>query len=459
MSDMQPTALIDELAAFVAGAPEPALPKAALDAARWRILDVLGSALWGVHAGTAAAMRAVIEPQGGTPEATVLGRGRKLPALSASYLNSCASPALLDTCRFSVTHPGIVTVPAALAAAELVGASGSALMRAIVLGYEVMIRLGRAARPSDRGFVPTGVFGPLGAAAAAASLLGLNRDQCAHALALAATMGAGVLDAYAAVDGGRNQFGRACQAGLLAALLAREGALGNRRILEGGALQGTPGYLACIADGFDAARVINGLGVDYGITRVAPKIHDGCRYTNPAADAALLLVREHGLRADQVSSIDVRTFALALDVSVRRPTTVSGALFCMEFVIAVALLEGDVSTDKFSMQRLDDPKVRALMERISVGLDEAIDQAYPRELGLKMTIETVDGRRLVTQLAFPRGEPENPIDETTCVEKFTRLASPLIGSAGVDRIITHTRRLETLDELEPLLAACTPTER
>lgn len=444
--------VIERIATFVATTDYTDLPAEVVASARLRILDVFGSALWGVHAGTAAAMRRVVEPTGGSAQSTVIGRPVKLPAAQAAYLNSCASPALLDTCRFSVTHPGIVTVPAALAVAELHGSSGRDVIAAVSVGYEVLIRLGQASRVADRGFVPTAVWGGFAAAAASARLMRLDERTTSHALSLAATMGAGLLEAYVAIDSARNQFGRACQAGVLAASLAREGVVGNLRILEGGGMEGTRGFFQAYNDSGVSGDLLDGLGLDYGLPRVAPKVHDGCRYTNAAADAMLELVRLQGLRAEDVERVRVRTFALALNVSVRHPSTVSEALFCLEYVVAVALLAGNVSTDKFTLERLQDPSVRALMARVQVSLDEEIESEYPSKLGLALEVDTVDGRLLRSRLDFPRGEPENPLTVADCEDKFLRLATPLLGTSRAGEIVSAVAQLDTLADMHALMA-------
>lgn len=448
--------IIESFARFSSSLEFSDLPAEAVEAARFRILDVLGSALWGVHAGTAAAMRRVVEPAGGVEQSTVIGRTTRLPAAQAAYLNSCASPALLDTCRFSVTHPGIVTIPAALAVAEQRRVSGRDLITAVVAGYEVLIRLGRASRVADRGFVPTAVWGAFAAATASARLMRLDERTTCHALAVAATMGAGLLEAYVAIDSARNQFGRACQAGVLAASLAEEGVVGNLRILEGGGMEGTRGFFQAYADSGVPAEMLHGLGTDYGLPRVAPKVHDGCRYTNAAADAVLDLMRTQSLRADNVRSVRVRTFALALNVSVRNPATASEALFCLEYVVAVALLEGNVSTDKFTLERLQDPAVRALMAKVEVALDEEIEREYPGKLGLSLEVDIVDGRLLTSRMDFPRGEPENPLTPADCEAKFLRLASPLLGADRASDVVGVVRRLDTLNDITPLMALTRP---
>jgi 2-methylcitrate dehydratase PrpD len=446
--------LLASLSDFVHRTRFEDLPPPVVKAAKWRLLDLLGSALWGVHVGTASAMRAVVEPLGGVEESTVLGRHGRLPALWASYLNSCASPALLDTCRFSVTHPGIVTMPAALAVAEQFESNGKDFITAVAVGYEILIRLGKATRPTDRGFVPTAVLGPFAAAAAAAKLMSLDAQQTLNALALAATMGAGLLEAYAAIESGRNQFGRACQSGVLAAMLAAKGMKGNPRMLEGGGLAGTRGFVAAFSDHFDPAALTADLGLDFGLPNVAPKIHDGCRYANAAADATLQLVREHGLRAQQVQRVRIRTFALALKVSVRKPTTVSGALFCLEFIVATALLSGDVFNDKFTLERLADPQTQHLMALTDVSLDDEIEREYPGKLGLAMEVDTVDGHTLTCRLDFPKGEPENPLTAKECEDKFRHLSTPMLSTGRSSEIISVVASLERLANLSTLTHLC-----
>ncbi len=202
-----------------------------------------------------------------------------------------------------------------------------------------------------------------------------------------------------------------------------------------------------------------GLGRDWGLPSVAPKIHDGCRYTNAAADATLQLMREHGLRAEDVEAIQIRTFALALKVSVRNPSTVSGALFCIEYVVATALLAGDVFNDKFTLERLNDPRTRQLMAKVSVGLDDKLEAAYPQRLGLAMEVLSKDGRRLKCSLDFPRGEPENPLTPGDCTARFRRMAEPLLGAARAQRVVEIVGDIEALDDVEPLVALCGPRDK
>jgi 2-methylcitrate dehydratase PrpD len=430
------------------------LPDAVVTEAKWRILDYFGSVLWGVHVGTAAQMRTVVEAFGGKPQAQVLGRPTRLPSVWAAYLNSCAAPALLDTCRRTASHPGIVVIPAALAAAEAANATGQDLIAGIVWGYEALIRLAGAVPFQERGFDATSVAGSFGAAAAAAKILKLSRETVANALALASSTSNGLSEAYAAIDSSRNQFGRASQSGLFAALLAKQGVIGNWKILEGGQFEDSQGLLTAFSDHSDESRLLAPLGSNWGVLQVGAKSHDGCRYTNAAADAILALVAEHKFSANDVRRIRVGTFERALALAVRQPTTVSGALFCIEFVVATAILTGDVFNDKFTLERLNDPAVRGLMSTVDVYLDEDLHGAYPTKLGLKMDVELRDGRAIQCEMSYPRGEPEFPLTAAEYERKFLTLSTPVLTEPVASRLMRACIELETIGSVTDLISHC-----
>lgn len=448
------------LARWVARTTAAPLAAPLAEAARWRILDHVGSALWGVHAGTsrhAYEVAAALAPAG---NASLIGRAAQVPPYWAAYVNSSAAPALLDTCRFSESHPGIVVVPAALAVAESLGANGTALAKAVVIGYELMVRLARAAPLVQRGWDPTNIVGAVAVAAACASLYGLTEEQTADAIGIAALAGGGLLEAYAAIESGRHQFGRTSQAGVWAVLLAQRGVRGPTRILEGGALQGTRGFLEAYGDApADRAALLRALGDEWAIGQVGAKVHDGCRYTNATTDLVLELVQRHRFAVAQVRAVRIGTFDAALDVSVRDPQTVSGALFCLEFVAATALLEGDAFADRFTPARVADAEVRALMRKVTVAPDADAQARYPQQWCTRLEIDLDDGRTLAAASPFPRGEPELPLTADESSAKFMRMATPLLGASGAATALEIGRSVVELSDLRELTAACrTPLE-
>src|SRR5438067_4057504 len=165
-----------------------------------------------------------------------------------------------DGHRLAGGHPGVATIPAALAAAEVHGASGRELLRAIVFGYEVFVRIGAHLNPAHlrRGYHTTATVAPF-AAAASGLLMGLDAERLTRALGLAGLQGAGLMEVFH--DGAMAkpfQTGRASAAGLLAAELAARGAEGPRTILEGG-----QGFLGAMSGDRDASTLVVGLGDDW----------------------------------------------------------------------------------------------------------------------------------------------------------------------------------------------------
>ena len=177
-------------------------------------------------------------------------------------------------------HPGVVAFPTALSMADLAHVSGKDFIAAVVAGYDVIVRLGRALQPAEhygRGFHPTGTCGAFGAAVVAGRLLGLQGDDFIHALGIAGSQTAGSMEFLA--QGAwtkRLHPGWASHSGSWAALLARSGYTGPTTILEG-----RDGFLQAYSGNPDMSLVLQDLGDEYLITRTAIKPHACCRYVIP----------------------------------------------------------------------------------------------------------------------------------------------------------------------------------
>jgi 2-methylcitrate dehydratase PrpD len=215
-----------------------------------------------------------------------LAQGRSATARAAALINGTAAHAaeVDDSFRDAMYHPGAATIAAALAAAHDSGAGGLQFLRGVVLGYEVSTRIGVVmGRPHYQFWHSTGTVGTFGAAAAAGGLLALDESAFAHALATAATLAAGLQQAFRMDAMGKPlHAGRAAEAGLLAAQLARRGLTGSLDVLEGDA-----GFGRAMSNGPDWSRVGATLGSDFHITRLTFKNHIGCGHTFAAIDGAL----------------------------------------------------------------------------------------------------------------------------------------------------------------------------
>jgi 2-methylcitrate dehydratase PrpD len=429
------------------------LPRHVADRAKGLYLDFLGVASRGARSDSSRAIARFLRAVGGTGDAVVVGtRLRGHPtyaALANGVFAHCLE--LDDVERESSLHPGVAVFPAALAAAELSPVDGGRFLAAVTAGYEVAIRVGKALRPAShyrRGFHPTATCGTFAAAVAAGMLIGLDEGQLAHAFGIAGSQASGLMAFLA--DGAwtkRLHAGWAAHAGLLAALLAREGFTGPSRVLEG-----TGGFLRAYSDDPDVAGVVKDLGADYAILRTATKIHACCRYMHPGIDAILELVHRYRLDPSDVTRIRVGiipTGSFVAEPAAQKydPRNSVDAQFSMPYAAAVALLRRRVSLDEFGEDNIGSAQVRALMGKVICVKDPELEAAFPAKWSGWAEVETGDGVTRTARVEVPKGEPENPIDWEGLVEKFHVLTAPVFSGARRRAIVQATARLEAAQDV------------
>ena len=376
-----------------------------------------------------------------------LAGGRAATARAAALIHGTAAHAaeVDDSFRDAMYHPGAATIAAALAASQDAGASGLQFLRGVVLGYEVSTRIGVVmGRPHYRFWHSTGTVGSFGAAAAAGGLMALDETAFAHALATAATFAAGLQQAFRMDSMSKPlHAGRAAEAGVLAAQLARRGVTGSLDVLDGEA-----GLGRAMSNGPDWSQVGATLGHDFHITRLTFKNHIGCGHTFAAIDGALALKARHGIAPGDIERVHVATYRPALDIACyTHPATANEARFSLSYVVATALAHGSVRLAAYEPARLDDPVTRSLMGRISVVVDPELDAAFPGQRAAHVVIETRDGRLLEHLQPNRKGDPEEPLTDAELEGKFMELSSPVIGEQRARALLD---RLWMLDRSETM---------
>jgi 2-methylcitrate dehydratase PrpD len=383
-----------------------------------------------------------------------LALGRPAAARAAALINGCAAHTaeVDDIFRDAIYHPGAPTIAAALALAQARGLAGGALLRALIVGYEISTRIGATmGRAHYAWWHNTGTIGCFGAAAAAAELLALDERRFAHALATVATFAAGLQQAFRSDSMSKPlHAGRAAEAGLTAALAAAEGVTGALDVLEGEVGFGRAlGHAA--GDGPDWSRCMATLGHDFHITRMTFKNHACCGHSFAAIDGALALQAAMGITAAQIDSVEVASYAEALHVAGQRtPRTAAEARFSLPFVVATALRHGSVRLAAFTPERLADAATRELMARITLGVDAELDAAFPRQRAARVTIRTHDGRRQTLLQPTRKGDPDAPLGDGELDDKFIELATPVCGRPAADALLARLWQVERLDRLETL---------
>lgn len=439
--------LVSILSSYVCQTSYDDLPDAVITATKDRIVDFLGVALSGYKSNVHKPALRALERYRISNGASVIGEDVKLPSDLTAFINSSLCFDMTDGSRAAGLHPGPVVIPAALAVAEVADkASGKDLMLAIALGYEVMVRVGRAMNPSavKRGFHPTSIVGPLGSAVAAGRIMNLNETCMSNALSLAAVSGSGLLDALRAPEPfAQVQIARACHAGILSVLLGQNGIKGTDSILEGS-------FMPAFSDQYSLELVTTNLGKDYMIPRTYIKMHAGCRHIHAPIDAALHIVNGNGINWRDIEQIRVRTYSVALDLQIEEPKTGDEAKFNIPFGIAVALVHGNAFVDRFTDQDLEDTRIQRLMRTVVVEHDPELDRDYPVKRGARVEIATKGGSVFWHTVDLARGEPECPYSRSEIEDKFKYLTSGIIDWDVGQRIIGFVNRLETTQEISSL---------
>ena len=416
--------------------------------ARLHLLDWVGCTVAGARESDAERVRGLAQAEG-TGACSIIGGARAGPQ-AAALANGPAGAILEmdDVDRRALLHPGPVVMPAALALAEHLGVtSGDALLDAVVRGYEVMIRVGRAAGASHyRFFHPTGTVGGFGAAAAGASLMGLDDERTAWALGLAGQQGAGLWRARHEPGSVKALHdGRAAANGVASALLARDGFRGPLRVLEG-----EQGFFPAMAPDADPEAVL--IPADsWFMHEVSFKPHAACRHAHPTIDAALALRARIAGLPDTVRVETYRDSVLFCDKPA--PTTVPEAKFSLQHSVAVALIRGDAGLDSFEPATLTDPEIAAMRARVSVAMADDLTATYPARFGARLiAMEGTVEHRIETLDAL--GDPENPLSPGAICDKARALmAWGGMSPEAAERLIAAVRGLGVRTTVADLSAA------
>jgi len=447
MVDGRPTAA-ERLSAFAVGLAGDDIPAEVKRCAQLHLLDAIGCGLAASALGVGGAGRTVAAAMGGVAEATVIGHATRLPAANAALANGSLIHALDfdDTHGASITHPAAVVVPAALAAAERAGSSGGDLVAALVVGNEVVARVGAAASGAfhARGFHPTSIAGVFGAAAAAARLQGANARTTTHALGIAGSLASGLF-AYLA-DGTATKplhAGWAAHAGLLAAALAAAGGAGPRSVLEG-RFGLYDAFTASAAEGLEGQLAT--LGTTWETTRLAYKPFPVCHYMHGVLGAAATLTLDAGAIDEIVVSVPAAAVPLVLEPAAAKlaPRSDYDAKFSLPFALAALIVDGRLSLASFTADKLTAPAIADLSRRITYEIEPFASERSAFPGGLRVRLN--DGHVLAARLEHQQGAPENPLPEEAVVAKFRDNAGLALADGDCDRLETA---ILALDDEEP----------
>ncbi|MCW2782173.1 MAG: putative 2-methylcitrate dehydratase PrpD [Marmoricola sp.] len=422
--DDQPDASI-ALAEMVASTGAADLPSAALNAARYDILDTLGCGIAGRTAMGVAEVTAVLLGQGGVEGSAVWGSGSLLPAAQAAFVNGMASHALdYDDIHPGVTHTGVSVIPAALAAAEAAGVTDIAeVVAAVVTATEVADRIALAVTdgPGVTGWLLTPLVGYFGAAAAAARMFGLAADKTLNALGFAYVQTSG--NGQSTLDGAlakRMQPGFAARGGVFGAELSRAGLTAPTNGLEG-----PRGFYNVYHRGrYDPVPLRRHDSDGWLIERATYKPYPCCGWTHAALECAVWFA-EQGIAAADIRRIEVGTNAQAyrsVGTPLPRrynPQTPVDAQFSIPYTFATAFVTGGIALADFSDAALRRPEVLELAALVRADIDPQLDAEYGRVLSpARAVVHLADGSTLEHVVVDPRGGETRPLTQEQLRTKY-----------------------------------------
>lgn len=446
----------DAITQFIVTTRFEEIPSPVIGRAKELVLDCAGVMIAGSMHPAMDIIIELIHEMGGTGQASVVGKGMRTNVSLAAFANSTMAHVLDydDTSRsMRDGHPTAPVLPAVLALGERGGASGKKIVEAYILGSEVEMKIGSSVIPAhaDKGWHTTGTLGSLGAAVAAARILGLDVARTRAALGIAASEAAGIIQNFGTMTKSFHS-GAAAQHGIIAALLAKKGFTASIHALEGKA-----GFYDVLCDGGmdNVARISECLGNPYDLVLpgVDIKRYPCCSSAHGAIEGVLQLAREHDLRPEAVEHIRVGvSYKVPNVLAYRSPETDLEARSSMHFCVAVTFLEGKVTAEQFTDRNLADPRVHDLMRRVEMYIHP--DLQTRESLAHEFTSVTMclrDGTEYSVKIEKGQGSLSAPLEGEEVVQKYRECAQSSLTREGVERSLKMIQDLENLRDIRELM--------
>ena len=448
-SDHGPTA---ELIDHVRTMAYEELPAATIDRSVDLVLDHVGVALYGATFEWSRIAQHLVESERCAPEATIYGGGCT-SIRNAAMANGVAGHAieLDDTHDESLTHPGCVIIPAALAVAEFMNASGGDCLTAIIAGYDAQCRIGAVVGRSlvATGLHPTAQLGTFGATVASARLLGLTERQFHNALGLAASMTSGIMKFTEDPDSTmvkRLHAGLPAERGILAARLALEGFDGPSGVIEG-----RYGYANTFARIDDLSRMTLGLGKQYEVERCSIKLYPCCRMFHSLIEAISDCRQNENFDADQIQ--EIATFGPSNMVDghmIYRPKSVLAAQYSLPFTVAVATIADPSQPESFNSAAMERSDLLSLSDKVRSTIDPELQALYPEKFPSRVEFRMQNGSVIVRQVLDSLSTPARPIKRDHVVEKFKSVTASVLKSDRQEQILGTICSLPDLPSIRTL---------
>lgn len=430
-------AIAEELADFYVNLKYASLSNSVINKTRFSLVDFLAVLCVGYKEGELTPIiNKYLLGLGGIPESTILCVQKKVPAIYAAFSMGVMSHTveLDDGHRFGTSHPAVAVIPAVLSVAERNSKSFQDILMAIIVGYDLMLRLARGINPSHlrRGFHSTGTCGSIGAAGACAYLMELTKTEMTYAISLGGLQSAGLqemLHEHPSIK--PLQPGKSALAGVLSADLVKLGAKGPRSIFEG-----EHGWFKAMTDNFSLDDIVTDLGSRWEIMSTYTKLYPTCRHCHPAIDLALDARKAPGFSIDNIKGINIFTYDIGISEvgQIFYPKNFDEAMFSMPYAVAKALKDGKLSLQSYTSQQMQDENIKEIIDKIKIQPDAMMNSRYPQERGAHIRIEYQNGDSFDKSIPMPKGEPETPLKSEELYVKIENMLSPYYSESFITQL-------------------------
>ena len=448
MTESALRATTQTLCSYLAARRFEDLPPEVVRSAQRGMLDWMGCALVGSDHPSLEPLVEVLRRMSGAQSATVFGRRIKLGIADAATANGYMSHVLdYDDTHLggTILHTSSPVLAALFALSELERVNGRDFVLAYVCGFETGIRCGQASPDHHKGgWHLTGTLGCLAAGVAAGKLLGVSALGLVHALGIAATQAAGMQQNRGTMCKYLHA-GKAASGGVLAGLLAQQGFDSASDIIEG-----TQGFSRIYSATANPDALVDGLGTRWEITRNGYKPYASAAVLHPVTDT-MREIREAAGAIDttRVESIELTVCPYVMSISgVQSPETGMQAKFSVFHTAAVGLVDGDGGVPQYTDERVRDPAVLALRDKVKIVIDETLRKDQAR------AAVVIDGNTYRSVIEHARGTVDNPMDDTALESKFVANSAHIVGGTYARHIMELVRNVQHLDDISQLPRLC-----
>jgi 2-methylcitrate dehydratase PrpD len=447
--------IAERLSEFIHGLSFESIPRTVVEKTKDHILDTLGICIASSRMEFGGAALNLIGSWGGKPESSLIGFPGRVPAQNAALANGVLAHGqdYDDTHTEAVVHPSSCLVPVALAIGQRGGKAGREVLTALVGGLEIMIRIGMPAqnRFHLRGFHTTSICGTFASALIAAKLDGFDHEKMVQALGISGSFTSGLLECIPSGSGAKRlHAGWAGLCGIVAAGLVGAGYTGPRTVFEG-RLGLYPSFLK--SEPLDLTAIFKGLGTDWEVLNIGPKLYPCCHFLQSFLDCAAYLRKKHRLQPEDVAKIECRVPQGAVNIVCEPwekkifPKTDYDTRFSLPFAVCLMLATGKAGTAEFSERSLRDPDINLLMAKVSYAIEPSFQV---KDMPGWITVTLKSGDRLDHRIDRVRGDSLDPVDREELIGKFHDNTAALGREKG-RRIAEGVFKFENLQGIDDLM--------